>query len=405
MENKHTNGEFKLVYPKVSIVTPSYNQAQFIERTIQSVLNQDYPNIEYLIIDGGSTDGSVEIIRKYEHRLAYWVSEPDRGQSHAMNKGFKRATGNILAWINSDDEYTHGAISNVVRAFSQYPDVGMIHGNCDVIDEYDNVKKHIESHECDLEQIIRGNIIAQPSAFFKKEVIEEVGLLDETLDYAMDYDLWLKICSKYRVKYLPLAIARFRHHLYSKTISQDEFFWQEMFIVFDNFLLNTPLQRTSYDDAYTNMLQLIVYWQKEQIETAVECIRSISDCKLFSYEDVQHLCAFFEGNALTPADLERVKTNLLLLYRNFYRRYIHGKKNVNVDKYAHQWIDKQMINAAHYLFNQGKSIESKRLFWILLKTDLNQLKDCLTYRLVFKYLLTSHGVNFMRKIKRLHNFS
>ena len=116
-------------FPKISIVTPSYNQAEFLERTILSVLNQDYPNLEYIIIDGGSTDGSVEIIKKYEKYLAYWVSEKDKGQSDAINKGFQKSTGDILAWLNSDDTYLSGTLFKVVKAFQENPNADLIFGN------------------------------------------------------------------------------------------------------------------------------------------------------------------------------------------------------------------------------------------------------------------------------------
>ena len=119
----------------VSIVTPSYNQSRFIEDTIRSVLSQDYPQIEYMIVDGGSTDGSVEIIKRYEDQLAWWVSERDQGQTDAINKGFARATGDILAWLNSDDTYEPGAVSAAVKYLQEHPEVGMVYGDCNYIDE------------------------------------------------------------------------------------------------------------------------------------------------------------------------------------------------------------------------------------------------------------------------------
>ncbi|NVO00781.1 MAG: glycosyltransferase, partial [Geobacteraceae bacterium] len=121
--------------PKITIVTPSYNQGRFLEKTILSVLDQGYPNLEYIVIDGGSTDESVEIIKKYADRLTYWVSEPDRGQSHAINKGFERATGEIFGWLNSDDWYHPGALQAVAEAFAANPDVGAVVGAGEMVDE------------------------------------------------------------------------------------------------------------------------------------------------------------------------------------------------------------------------------------------------------------------------------
>ena len=133
--------------PLVSVVTPSYNQGQFIEETILSVLKQDYPRIEYMVIDGGSNDGSVDIIKKYENSLAYWVSEVDNGQSHAINKGWSKCNGEIIAWINSDDTYViPNAISEVVKGFQQNPEWAMLYGDSWYIDEHSNIIKEREGY-------------------------------------------------------------------------------------------------------------------------------------------------------------------------------------------------------------------------------------------------------------------
>ena len=142
MPEKLPTGENR---PRVSIVTPSYNQAAYIEETIRSVLLQGYPNLEYIIIDGGSKDGSVDIIRKYEPWLAYWSSEPDKGQGHAISKGFEKATGEIFGWLNSDDAYCRGTLELVCRLFLNRPNVGLLYGDCDVIDQRSSKIDHIES--------------------------------------------------------------------------------------------------------------------------------------------------------------------------------------------------------------------------------------------------------------------
>jgi hypothetical protein len=209
--------------PLVSIVTPSYNQARFLEETILSVLSQDYPNIEYLIIDGGSTDGSVEIIRKYENRLAYWASEPDGGQSHAINKGLRRASGDILAWINSDDVYRPWAVRAAVDFLSTHPEVALVYGRADQIDGDGAVLCEIPSMDFDITACISRQRypIPQPAAFFRRIAIQKVGLLDESLQYCMDWDYWTRISmAGLHLSRIAQPLARCRLHGDSKTVKE-----------------------------------------------------------------------------------------------------------------------------------------------------------------------------------------
>ena len=184
--------------PKISIVTPSFNQGEFLEKTILSVLAQGYPNLEYIIIDGCSTDNSVEIIRKYEKHLTYWVSEPDRGQSHAINKGFERATGEIFGWLNSDDFYEPAALQAVVVAFKANPDAGAVVGAGNMVDIAHNVINHVEPFDVSVETLYHWieRFFMQPSCFFTKKAWEACGPLDEEIHFAMDLDLWLRIAKK-----------------------------------------------------------------------------------------------------------------------------------------------------------------------------------------------------------------
>ena len=183
--------------PKFTVVTPTYNQGQFIEKTIDSVLSQGYPNLEFIIIDGGSKDNTVEIIKKYEHHLAYWVSEADRGQSHAINKGMTKATGDYLTWLNSDDWYTPRALHKFAEASRQYPDAGMIVGAGQIVDQVGKLIYYKEPTDpitfdtlCDW---FNGGAFVQPSSVFSREAWARCGPLDENEHIAMDLDLWLKI--------------------------------------------------------------------------------------------------------------------------------------------------------------------------------------------------------------------
>jgi glycosyltransferase involved in cell wall biosynthesis len=216
--------------PLVSIITPSFNQVEFLERTIQSVLNQDYPYIEYIIVDGGSTDGSTQIIQKYQDRLAWWVSEPDRGQTDAINKGFNRARGDILAWLNSDDTYHSGAIGQAVRYLIEHPEAAMVYADCDFIDENDRVIGKFKSAQTDLRRLREGYVhIPQQTMFFRAGYWKQLGPLDPSFYFAMDYDLWTRIAAHAPIQYLPgKTWANFRIHTTSKTNVADERGWQEM---------------------------------------------------------------------------------------------------------------------------------------------------------------------------------
>jgi glycosyltransferase involved in cell wall biosynthesis len=181
--------------PLVSIVTPSFNQGSFLEETISSVLAQTYQPIEYIVIDGGSTDDSVEIIQKYADRLTYWVSEPDRGQSHAINKGLQRSTGAVIGWLNSDDTLMPGTVARVVDAMEQDPMV--VHGSVRLIDADSKTitrpKLAKRNQEFGIETIVGEGLVNQPGSFWNRAIMERVGYLNEDLNYIMDFELWVRM--------------------------------------------------------------------------------------------------------------------------------------------------------------------------------------------------------------------
>lgn len=215
--------------PLVSIVTPSFNQARFLESTIQSVLSQGYQRIEYIIVDGGSTDGSLGIIRKYEDKLAWWLSEKDRGQTDALNKGFENARGDILGWLNSDDTYEPGTVASAVAFLQKHREVGMVYGGANFIDEAGRVIGRFASAQTDLRRLRRGYVhIPQQASFFRRDLWNTVGPLDPSFYFAMDYDLWVRIAEQSRIKYVPQIWANFRLHGAGKTIAADDRCWPEM---------------------------------------------------------------------------------------------------------------------------------------------------------------------------------
>ena len=200
---------------KISIITPSYNQVQYIEETILSVINQDYKNFEYVIIDGGSKDGSVDIIKKYEKHLAYWVSEQDKGQSDAINKGLKKVTGDIVCWLNSDDLLADGAFKKIVDFFSVHQDTYCVQGS--VLNFSSTSLHQFQSSPVSEIDMIKRVPFHQPGMFWKKEVMEKIGDIDEHFFYCMDYDLWMRIYFNFKIGYIKDVLAKFRIHDLSKT--------------------------------------------------------------------------------------------------------------------------------------------------------------------------------------------
>lgn len=208
-------------YPKISIVTPSYNQGRFLETAICSVIGQEYPDLEHIIIDGESTDNSVEIIKKYEKNLTYWVSEKDNGQSDAINKGFAKAAGDIFAWLNSDDMYCPGVLHRIAKYWIEHPDCQILTGDGEFVD-YSGSKReyYIKAAPYSFKELLYsygGKYLPQPSVFFSKKALRDAGGLDSGLHYIMDFDLWLKITKKYPLHYLPICFSKLRRHENAKT--------------------------------------------------------------------------------------------------------------------------------------------------------------------------------------------
>lgn len=211
-------------WPKISIVTPSYHQAKFLEQTISSVLNQDYPNLEYMVFDGGSTDGSAEIIRRYEPYLTYWESKQDNGQAHALNKGFSRATGDILAWINSDDRYLPGALYGVATQFVQQK-MDFLYGGCALRSEERPQQITVrmpQSAHLNTTDLTVSDYIDQPSSFWSRRVWEAAGPLDESMHYAFDWDFFVKAYLSFPLVCSEGVYSVYRFHADHKSLTGGE---------------------------------------------------------------------------------------------------------------------------------------------------------------------------------------
>lgn len=192
----------------VSVVTPSLNRGAFIEETILSVKAQSYPQIEHIVIDGGSTDGTLDILRRYKHLT--WVSEPDKGAADAVNKGWRMARGEVVAILPADDTYTPWAVQCAVDCLTECPCVDMVYGDCNVIDAAGRVFKQLKPGEFDLGKLVRSSMIPGPTVFIRKSVLDKVGLFDTNLKLACDYDLWLRIGLNFQLKHIPRVLANFR---------------------------------------------------------------------------------------------------------------------------------------------------------------------------------------------------
>jgi glycosyltransferase involved in cell wall biosynthesis len=215
--------------PRISIVTPSFNQGRYLEQTILSVLSQGYPNLEYIIIDGGSTDETVEIIRKYESHLAYWVSEPDGGQSEAINKGIALCTGEIFNWLCSDDYLEPGALSELAERFAS-PDVNVVAGRARLLFPDQSTAYSVTSVLDTAEEMLRKAHICQPSTFFRMRVVEQLGLLNPRLHYMMDAEWWVKyllLHGKGGITQIPQVLANYRYHSASKSVKETAGFDQD----------------------------------------------------------------------------------------------------------------------------------------------------------------------------------
>lgn len=211
----------------VSIITPSYNQASYLEETIRSVIEQEHSPVEYFVVDGGSEDGSVEIIQKYADRISWWVSERDAGQGEAINKGLSRARGEFIAWLNSDDLFLPGAITKAVSVLAANPELGMVFGDAISINEQGLPLNQLTFGDWGLPELMRFRIICQPAVFMRKTMLDKAGHLDPAFHYLLDHHLWIRMARLAPVQHIPEPLAAARHHPAAKNVSQAAAFGQE----------------------------------------------------------------------------------------------------------------------------------------------------------------------------------
>jgi len=293
-------------WPKISIVTPSYNQGQFIEETIRSVLLQGYPSLEYIVIDGGSTDESVQIIKKYARWLKYWVSEPDRGQSHAINKGLKHCSGDIFNWINSDDLLAPGALHAVAMAWRRTPHV-IIAGRVIDFDE-EGGENLISPNALSLENFVNRRkaresawMWHQPGTFLPRTGASRIGGVQEDLAFTMDHFLMIGLLQRYDVVYVPDILARFRLHDSSKTLTQG--------------FLQFRLERVKKLRTMKDLQRYVTAKELEQEQVSV--LLTIADLERRKTRYISSCRRYAEALAVSPS-----LTVVAFLYRSFFGRII-----------------------------------------------------------------------------------
>jgi hypothetical protein len=206
--------------PLVSVVTPSYNQAAYLEQAIASVLRQDGTEIEYCVVDGASQDGSQQVIQRVEGQLAWWVSEPDHGQAEAINKGFQRARGEVVAWLNSDDLYLPGAVRTALSVLLANPELGMVYGDAITIDANGRPLNRLSFRQWELSDLLGFRILCQPAVFMRRSVLERAGYLDPSYHFMLDHHLWIRMACLAPIQFIPQTLAAARQHAEAKNVKQ-----------------------------------------------------------------------------------------------------------------------------------------------------------------------------------------
>lgn len=384
------------LWPKVSVITPSYNQGFFIEETIRSILLQGYPNLEYIIIDGGSTDESIKIIHKYETWITHWESEPDNGQSDAINKGFKMASGEIIAWLNSDDLYCSGSLSIAAQSFSKTPYATAVYGDMDIIDENSNKISHKKYRKFSLKELYNLNVIGQPATFIRYDALKQIGFLNNSLHFTMDYDLWLRLAQEVgKLCFIPQKMALFRWHNCSKSISQREEFYPEIIYILDRCLRNYDLDRTLTDDIYSQLLKLLIFIQFPQ-KTAQPYGNHNQEhlfndkTEIYNLQPIKNILDSLVKDQFIMSDVNCLQKSLDDFYNALDIEYYYGAIPVPSPDNRLNWVRKQLIAIPDYLFSLGEKKKSLELYIKILLMRPLIFRYFQTYKFFTRYIVRSY---------------